>query len=106
MNSSSTSQRSTGPNNPFPEQLMDMLMVEDANIISFLPSGDAFSVRDANRFISELLPKYFRHSKVRLFSYVYVYILIYEHIETNHVHKFVCRWHRFNANSMLMDSNV
>jgi hypothetical protein len=53
--------------NPFPRKLFDMLMKEETAVVSWLPKGDAFIVRDNDRFVGDILPRYFRHTKVSVF---------------------------------------
>ena len=40
------------PQKPFPQALMDLLSQEDPEVISWLPSGGAFLVRNSKKFVS------------------------------------------------------
>jgi hypothetical protein len=61
-----------GVTEPFPEKLHRMLCeVEesiDNVIVSFFPHGRAFAVHNPARFVSDVLPKYFRQSRLSSFQ--------------------------------------
>ena len=71
----SKSPTTTGHSNPFPRKLMEMLRKEDPAIVCWLPRGDAFTVRDADKFVNDILPRYFRHTKVIMLLYCNVLYL-------------------------------
>jgi len=56
---------------PFPEMLYQMLMKSESmnfsDIISFLPHGRAFIVRDKSRFERMVMPKFFAHKSFKSF---------------------------------------
>uniref|UniRef100_A0A7R9WW92 HSF-type DNA-binding domain-containing protein n=1 Tax=Craspedostauros australis TaxID=1486917 RepID=A0A7R9WW92_9STRA len=61
-----------GVHTPFPQMLHKVLEDADANghtdIISWQPHGRAFLIRDSDRFVSDVLPLYFKHSKIASFQ--------------------------------------
>jgi hypothetical protein len=61
-----------GVTEPFPEKLHRMLQeVEEAGdvgIVSFFAHGRAFGVHDPERFVSEVMPKYFKQSRLSSFQ--------------------------------------
>lgn len=61
-----------GVSEPFPEKLQRMLQeVEEeglSDVVSFYSHGRAFGVHDMDRFVSEVMPKYFKQSKWNSFA--------------------------------------
>lgn len=62
-----------GVTQPFPEKLMDMLTKiekeeKHTSIVGWLPHGRAFIVRKPKEFITEIMPTYFRQSKLTSFQ--------------------------------------
>jgi len=53
---------------PFPSKLRTLLATEDTDIVSWLPRGDAFKIRNTEVFEKDVLPKYFRHTKLTSFQ--------------------------------------
>jgi hypothetical protein len=60
-----------GVTEPFPEKLYRMIQDAEQNgnsdVISFFPHGRAFIVRDPDRFVTEIMPKYFKQGKMSSF---------------------------------------
>jgi len=52
----------------FPQALMEMLSQEDPEVITWLPSGDAFIVRNTKKFVDSVLPKFFNQTKITSFQ--------------------------------------
>ena len=65
-NSDQTS-RPTNQQKPFPQALMELLSQEDPEVITWLPSGDAFIVRNSKKFVDSVLPKFFNQTKLTSF---------------------------------------
>lgn len=61
-----------GVTEPFPEKLHRMLRELEENgeteVVSFFPHGRAFAVHNPTRFVSEVMPKYFRQSRLSSFQ--------------------------------------
>ncbi|KAL7560150.1 hypothetical protein ACA910_013161 [Epithemia clementina (nom. ined.)] len=61
-----------GITTPFPMQLHDMLQHADIrgfdNIVSWQPHGRAFLVHDPQRFVSEVMPMFFRQTRMSSFQ--------------------------------------
>ena len=61
-----------GVTEPFPERLHRMLCEVEATgddvAVSFFPHGRAFAVHNSARFVTEVLPKYFRQSRLSSFQ--------------------------------------
>lgn len=62
-----------GVTQPFPEKLMDMLTKIEkegkyASVVGWLPHGRAFLVRKPKEFITNVMPTYFRQSKLTSFQ--------------------------------------
>ena len=58
----------TAPSTIFPNRLYHILCAEDPNIIRWSADGTAFQIVDSERFCQQVLPKYFRHSKLTSFQ--------------------------------------
>lgn len=63
-----------GVTKPFPEKLHEMLSAESlphtdaSSIVSWLPHGRAFIVKKPKQFTTEIMPKYFRQTKLTSFQ--------------------------------------
>jgi len=64
---SSLTSRPVNQQKPFPQALMEMLSQEDPEVITWLPSGDAFIVRNSKKFVASVLPKFFNQTKLTSF---------------------------------------
>lgn len=61
-----------GVSDPFPTKLHDLLrQLEDdglSSVIGWMPHGRAFAVHDKQRFINDIMPKYFKQSRYTSFQ--------------------------------------
>jgi hypothetical protein len=58
-----------GVTQPFPEKLHEMLdNVNEPNMVGWLPHGRAFIVRKPKEFTSQIMPKFFRQTKLTSFQ--------------------------------------
>jgi hypothetical protein len=61
-----------GVSEPFPEKLCRMLSTAEqdgiSHIVSFFSHGRAFGVYDMDRFVSDVMPKYFKQTKWNSFA--------------------------------------
>ncbi len=58
-----------GVTQPFPEKLHEMLdQVDEPNMVGWLPHGRAFIVRKPKEFTAQIMPKFFRQSKLTSFQ--------------------------------------
>jgi hypothetical protein len=73
----------------FPTKLFNLLTeVSDQSIVSWLPNGLAFCVHDMQRFVAEILPKYFNRKYIYFdFSFQVIYILIPSFLLSIYRHK-------------------
>jgi len=57
-----------GVSQPFPEKLHELLDSEHTNVVGWLPHGRAFLVRKPKDFTKDIMPKYFRQTKLTSFQ--------------------------------------
>lgn len=61
-------QKSFLANASFPKKLFDLINTTDSDIVRWEEHGKAFRIVDAEIFAEQVLPKYFRHSKLTSFQ--------------------------------------
>eukprot|EP01032_Pedospumella_encystans_P007934 gene7934-9457_t len=52
----------------FPVTLFDLVSSEDASIVGWQHHGTSFAIRDMDRFVNLMLPKYFQHNDITSFQ--------------------------------------
>lgn len=61
-----------GVSTPFPEKLYEMLSKAESemfdNIVSWHPHGRSFAVHEPKRFVAEIMPQFFKQSKLTSFQ--------------------------------------
>ena len=69
--STTTSTKKWARPNKFPTKLLEMLSTgekEGGRVVAWTKEGDGIHIRDVPAFVSDVLPKYFRHSNINSFQ--------------------------------------
>merc|ERR1711988_812010 len=59
---------SSGQNVAFPRKLFDLIGAEPNWLVEWASHGESFFIRNEEEFCAQVLPKYFRHTKLTSFQ--------------------------------------